>query len=376
MNCAPEIKHALTDVRGVLEQLGILGEGRARQKQAGGWMIRCPVHTENTPSCSVQLRDGVLLWNCHACERGGDVLTLIAAVRGLTMGHDFPQVLAEGARMAGLWAIVDELEGRAAPQVPRAAPVRPAPAPEPDVDVDLIDRVYSAVLEACPLHSQRDVAGYVEQRGVYADAEAVGCGALPRPGDGQEQLLEQLARAGILRQQIIDAGLMKAGQELAPSHPYARLLIPWRGPDGKLNCLQRRRVDGAKPKYVFPTGIAPTAAFGSDLLAPALGFLGRDAEVAIVEGAIDALSRRRIARHRDERVAVIAISSAGAALVGLPLDLLRGRRVRISVDTDAMGEKATADLVKALGDVAAELVRERPAGVKDWNEALAAGASR
>jgi hypothetical protein len=54
---------------------------------------------------------------------------------------------------------------------------------------------------------------------------------------------------------------------------------------------------------------------GVDLLAAALAALGPDAEVVIVEGAIDYLARRRIARHRDERPAVIGVYSASSPCV-------------------------------------------------------------
>ena len=141
-NHAPAIKRALSDPTRVLEALGILGEGRARQRQAAGWLVRCVVHADATPSMSVQARDGLLLWKCHACDAGGDVLSLIAAVRGLRVdGADFRQVLLEGARLAGLWTVVAELEGREtsadmprpAPQLPQesfSAPERPRAYPE------------------------------------------------------------------------------------------------------------------------------------------------------------------------------------------------------------------------------------------------------
>ncbi|WP_420841970.1 CHC2 zinc finger domain-containing protein [Haloactinopolyspora alba] len=44
-------------------------------------MVRCPVHDDRTPSCSLDLR-GTGLWNCHRCGEGGDVWNLIMKKEG------------------------------------------------------------------------------------------------------------------------------------------------------------------------------------------------------------------------------------------------------------------------------------------------------
>jgi len=129
------------------------------------------------------------------------------------------------------------------------------------------------------------------------------------------------------------------------------------------------RLDGGKPKYRFPAGRSPKAPFGVDLLSAALGFYGDDAGIVIVEGALDALARRRIARHRGERCAVLGVASASTPCEGLPFDLLAGRRVVLALDVDDAGDEAASKLADALDDVASELERERPPG-KDWGECL------
>jgi len=123
-----DIKRALSDPTRVLEALGMMGQGKARQRQSGGWMIRCPVHVENSPSCSVQQKDGVILWRCWGCDERGDVLHLVAAAHGMKVEHDFKRILIEAARLGGLWHIVDKLEGR---EVPREAPAMPSPMQAP-----------------------------------------------------------------------------------------------------------------------------------------------------------------------------------------------------------------------------------------------------
>jgi len=43
-------------------------------------LVLCPVHSENSPSCSVNTESG--LWNCKACDARGNLFDLVAAVRG------------------------------------------------------------------------------------------------------------------------------------------------------------------------------------------------------------------------------------------------------------------------------------------------------
>ncbi|MGD0530354.1 MAG: hypothetical protein ABSE49_34790, partial [Polyangiaceae bacterium] len=69
--------------------------------------------------------------------------------------------------------------------------------------------------------------------------------------------------------------------------------------------------------------------------------------------------------------------SAATPTVGLPLEVLLGRRVRVSLDADDAGERACTALVEVLRGVAGELVRERPGGgSKDWGDALAGAGGR
>jgi hypothetical protein len=152
------------------------------------------------------------------------------------------------------------------------------------------------------------------------------------------------------------------------------LLIPWRSRFDRIVCVQRRRLyqpnDG--PRYLTPRGRAPRAPFASELLSDALA-ANPDVEVVIVEGAIDCLARRRIARARGESAAVLGVYSAAMPCQGLPMDLLLGRRVILALDADSAGERACNLLGSALQGVARELVRERPVGATDWAEALVRG---
>lgn len=121
-------------------------------------------------------------------------------------------------------------------------------------------------------------------------------------------------------------------------------------------------MDAVEPKYRSPWGRAPRAPFGSELLADALEWFGPDAEIVVCEGALASLARRKIARGLGERAAVIGVYSASSPDVGLPMDLLEGRRIVLSLDRDKYGEAAREKLAALLGGIAGELVHERTRG--------------
>ncbi len=176
-----EIKRALSDPMRVCEQLGLLGARGTFQKQGGGVLIRCPVHSDHTPSCSVQVKSGVLLWKCHACDASGDALTLIAAIHNLSMaGDDFRQVLIIAAELGGLHSLVTELENGEKRERP-AIVVRPEPTPEPERD-------YPPRAEVEALWESTTQFGDVEHawaasRGLDADLFADLARALPVDGE-------------------------------------------------------------------------------------------------------------------------------------------------------------------------------------------------
>ena len=115
------IKAALADPERVLGLLGLLDGAK---RQAHGYLILCPWHSERTPSCSVKLAsDGTIAAHCFGCGVGGDVLSLVAAARGLDTRRDFARVVELAADLAG-----GSLDGYR-PPVRRAVPEPRLPPP-------------------------------------------------------------------------------------------------------------------------------------------------------------------------------------------------------------------------------------------------------
>lgn len=95
-----ELRRRLSDPARIVHALGL---GKGARVQPRGIMVRCPVHDDSTASCSVRVaKDGTIQARCHGCQWSGDVLGLIAVVRGLDPGRDFRRVIEEAARLAGV----------------------------------------------------------------------------------------------------------------------------------------------------------------------------------------------------------------------------------------------------------------------------------
>jgi DNA primase len=348
-DAARDIRARLDNALALCSALGMRIAPRASARQA---TVACPWHDERTPSCVVRLaKDGTIAVRCHACGATGDALSLVAQVQGLSVDRDFAEILRRGAELAGAPGIIEA-----------STPRKKTHAPGGQSD-ETYDRIAAALLaELSPMrHVAPHVAAYLDARGVFADAEAVDVRGLPR--DARALVASLLA--GFEREELDAAGILRRGRDELDWPAWA-LLIPWRDRFGRIVCMQRRRLDEGRPKYRFPPGRAPRAPFGVEFLGAALESFGPSAEVVIVEGAIDTLARRRIASHRRECCAVIGCASASTPCVGLPLDVLKGRRVVLALDADPAGEAACAELGAVLAGVASEFVRERPKGSKDW----------
>jgi hypothetical protein len=91
----------------------------------GRWLrsSRCATDDHGTDAFGIS-RDGH--WHCHACDKGGDALKLIATGEKLDMRQDFPRILEIAAEIAGIED--DEIFGALPPRAPRERPpVAPVP---------------------------------------------------------------------------------------------------------------------------------------------------------------------------------------------------------------------------------------------------------
>jgi hypothetical protein len=325
-----EIKRALSDPTRVLEALGIMGQGKARARQAGGWMIRCPVHEDGSPSCSVQNKGGVILWKCWGCDATGDVLSLIAAVRSLKIDTDFKRVLVEGARLAGMWQLVDKLEGRDLREhlpVPAPAPQQP-PVEEPPRVWPPKDEVDALWASCTPTSDDPIVADYLRARSLNPDivdsrelARAIApFGALPRWA---------YATGGTWR----DVGY--------------RLLVAMYDADGEMRSVRAWRVvDGDGPKRKPPFGhkageMVMADAFGRAMLRSEI----KPYRLVIVEGEPDFLSRASVTNDaHGATLGIVSGSWSKTFAERVPLAC----RVVLRTDVDKSGDRYAEEIEATL----------------------------
>jgi hypothetical protein len=327
-NHAPTIKRALADPTRVLESLGILGEGKQRQRQASGWLILCPVHQEKSPSCSVQLRGDSILWKCHGCQASGDVLDLVAAVRGLNMSRDFPQVLIGAARLAGLWTVVAELEGR-------GPVVAPMAAPEPRVHHDEPERVYppSAEVEALwaigePASNHETVRRYLRSRAIDPEKVAV------------SDLARAIASSGALPRWARYQG--RSWRDTGHL-----LVLPMFDAAGGLTSVRAWRVIRADiPKRLPPAGHKASGLVMADAFALAWLRGTRAPEtIVIVEGEPNFLSRCLV--NKDPHAAVLGIVS-GSWSEAFAAKVPVGSRVILRTDDDDAGDRYANEIAETI----------------------------
>lgn len=304
---AADVKAGLRAER-VLIALGLLADRRTFRRQHAGFLIRCPVHDDRTPSCSVQDRDGVVLWNCHACGESGDALDLIAAVRGGT----FADALAEGAQLAGVY---DDGHERRAP-APRQAPIRTERPYPPQAEVEALWRATT--------DRDRECEAWLASRGVlYPDAAMthIGGHAVTRALPARGELPAWASYQG--------ASWRETGH---------RLLVPMFDAAGALRSVRAIRVvEGDAPKRLPPAGYrASGLVMANDL---ALGMLRGTFEprrALVLEGEPDFIDA--CAAPMAEPVAKLGVVS-GSWTEAFALRVPATALVLIYTDRDEAGDR-------------------------------------
>lgn len=358
------IRQRLADPSRVCALLGLV----ATKRQPGGVWVLCPAHKERTPSCSITRGpDGTLRVRCFGCDLAGDVLHLVAAVRGLSTDRDFGAVVREAGELAG----VED----ASPPMP-AAPAEPEPH---RVSVLAFDALLaplatlgrldggSALVEA--------VCAYLAARGLLEEARLDGWWGVP-PQWAQPDLVAmmgaitcemhhgEIGPEHALRWTLADIRTCGLFGRRGFVHEGHRLAIPWRDERGRVQTLQRRRLGPGRPPYVFPSGRRPAQPYGIDRLRA-------ERPLVIVEGAIDVLARRALDRAQGLDRDVIGIPGV-SSWVRDWAQLGAGREVFLGLDADAAGDKAAQRIASALWGVDGVLAvrRLRPEGVSDWADLL------
>ncbi|URG49845.1 toprim domain-containing protein [Pectobacterium quasiaquaticum] len=63
----------------------VRAQGRKVVKRGKGWVVLCPFHQENTPSCVISPEKN--LYHCFGCDAGGSVIDWVMKTEGLSLPH-------------------------------------------------------------------------------------------------------------------------------------------------------------------------------------------------------------------------------------------------------------------------------------------------
>jgi hypothetical protein len=322
---AREVRNALSDPRKLVEALGLTEKAK---RQPTGAVICCPVHGDRTPSCSVTRGpDGTVRVRCFSCDFSGDALTLISVVRGLSLRSAFKEVLLEGATIAGLHSVADELRGSVVPSERKPPPeIEREPDPEypPIAEVKTIWELGRSVAE------DPGAAAHILGRKL-------------EPSD-----VARFDLARVLPRSTTFEGLLpiwaRYGQKNWRLSGH-RMIVKAFDCDGYARSLRAWRIEGdAAAKRIPPKGKRATGL----VLANAAGALllrGKSVStrVVIVEGEPDWLTWS----IRAPRLPVIGVIS-GSWSDGFTARIPYGGEVMVRTHTDRAGDKYAEDIIKSV----------------------------
>lgn len=345
----PVVRAALTDVHMVCDSLG-LSQG-AKRNGARGLIVCCPAHGEKNASCSVTLGpDGTIRVKCFGCQMGGDVLTLIAAARGIDVVRNFREVLEEAAEIGGLWDVLDEIRGGELRPRPTAPPPRAKPLPAPDA------RAYPPAAEVARLWASSTPAGQDSQVSAWLRSRAL---------DSATVTERDLARA--LPFGDLPAWARYQGATWAETGH--RLLLPVFDARGRMISVRAGRViDGDTPKRLPPAGHLAAGLVLANPAALAMFGHGARVELLVVEGEPDYLTWA--SRPDQSALAVVGMGSGWWTKAHAARVPARSR-VIVRTHQDAAGDKYAEEVARSLVR-RCDVARPPRGQVGDENDALRA----
>lgn len=163
----------------------------------------------------------------------------------------------------------------------------------------------------------------------------------------------------------ISAGMIEPGPVLdyikevtKGKSPAYSLVIPWRGPNGKIETFQFRAIDESRPPYLFPAGSEK----GKILFNLHSARAARTDEIYLVEGVIDAL---RLAAAGLPNV----VALGGCTLNPEHIRLLKAAKFKYiiaALDFDKAGESGAETAIRLLSAAGLESsFMQLPEGIKD-----------
>ena len=306
----------------------IRSSGLDLKKKGKNWLCRCPFHDDQTASLSISGP----LWNCFACEAGGDVFSWLQLKEKLT----FADALVKLRELAGESLVAS---AEAAGDLKKSSPLR-----SPEV-MARVSQLYQRTF----LHNQ-DAQQYLQGRGLGPEVwKAFQVGFC----DGT--LLKKLPQDPLVVDALQELGLLTAdGKE----HFRGCVVVPLTHPDrGVVGFYGRRIRPDAKVPHLYLPG-------------PRQGVLNWQSlktspTVTVAESVLDALSLWQAGLR--EVTCVFGVQGVTDDLKEL-VRRFDVKELTICLDGDPAGQAATQRLAEAFQDL--KIASAKMPDDKDPNQVL------
>ncbi len=317
---ADTIEELVQQIKERLNIVDVVSEKVILKKNGSHYWGLCPFHKEKTPSFSVNPRLGI--YKCFGCGAGGDALSFIMK----TENRDFMDVIIELAERFGL-------------EVPLKK--------KKLVSKELKDQMISACQKATEYYNTYllqdkssdtlKVMEYLTNRGITKDIiQTYSLGLAPK----SYQNLYDLLKAKFSDEVLEKAGLIISSKTGYIDRFRNRLIIPIVNEYGENVAFGARAIEADQmPKYLNSSDSLiynkSKLLFG---LYTAKNAIKEEDSVILMEGYFDVISAQA---HGIKN----AVATCGTALTPEHIKLLsrysKSRKIYLSFDTDAAGQKAT-----------------------------------
>lgn len=326
--------HVVDEINARLPITDVVGRYVKLKKAGRNYLGLCPFHAERTPSFTVSPDKN--MFYCFGCKAGGDVVSFVSKVEGLT----YFEALQQLAKEAGI-----ELDHiRKGPDLSR--------------DYELVEYVQGIFRE----HFKKSTTAqeYCQKRGLsHETVERFQIGYAPANGD---YVVAMLNKAGFSMDLAKKLGVVSFGSD-GSSFAYMRdrLTFPILDTRGRIVAFGGRILGEGEPKYLNSPA-TPIFEKGNNLFGwqQARQSISHHSRAIVVEGYMDVVSMHQVGFTE-------TVASLGTAFTINQASLLRklGVDAYLFFDNDAAGAKATEAAVKNCfqAGVACKVMRTRD--VKD-----------
>ena len=293
----------------------VVGRKVKLARSGRNWKGCCPFHNEKTPSFYVYDNG----YHCFGCGQHGDAISFVMQAQGL-----------------GFMEAVNQLAGEAGLEVPQPSPAA-AEAERVRLSLqDVLEAAEAAYRRRLYLPEGARALEYLRGRGL--SEETIARFGLGWSGEGRGALAADLARTGVGGDMLLEAGLMRPGDEGRAPYDlfFNRVMFPIRDRRGRVISFGGRILADGQPKYVngpeTPVFSKRRTLYGLDLAREAAR---GGAAVLVVEGYMDVIALHQAGFHA-------AVAPLGTALTEEQLEELWRLSAApvLCFDGDAAGVRA------------------------------------